>query len=293
MKTILSTLLLTVSSFIFSQNNSNPWPTSGNVGIGTNAPKSNLHIHGTSDYSITYPEQSAVYDILGNLITPSYPGYTTYYGKTSRFQLTNSTIGLTTTDGANLRLSDANLVLENLESNGTLQFEVPGLAMNFSASTKRIFSGATQSSAATFAKFNLSGGDNGLYIHTVSSGKYGISIRSTNTTDNAIQVMGTTGTTRNFSVKANGEVFARKYTTTLNNIPDYVFDPSYQLMPLSELRTYLTLNRHLPNVPSAKEYTETGVDLGEMNRVLLEKTEELTLYILQLEVRLKALEEKP
>ena len=48
----------------------------------------------------------------------------------------------------------------------------------------------------------------------------------------------------------------------------------------------------MPNVPSANDYQQNGVDLGEMNRILLEKTEELTLYILQLEERLKKLEDK-
>ena len=102
--------------------------------------------------------------------------------------------------------------------------------------------------------------------------------------------MGTNGTDRNFSVQANGHVFARKYTTTLANIPDYVFNSDYNLMPLSDLRTYINTNKHLPNIPSATEYEETGVDLGELNRLLLEKTEELTLYILQLEERLSKLE---
>jgi hypothetical protein len=61
-------------------------------------------------------------------------------------------------------------------------------------------------------------------------------------------------------------------------------------MPLNELRTYIKTNSHLPNIPSAKEMEASEVDLGEMNRLLLEKTEELTLYILQLEERIKSLE---
>jgi hypothetical protein len=61
---------------------------------------------------------------------------------------------------------------------------------------------------------------------------------------------------------------------------------------LDELRSYITTNKHLPNVPSANEFAETGVDLGELNRLLLEKVEELTLYILQLEERTKRLEDQ-
>lgn len=78
----------------------------------------------------------------------------------------------------------------------------------------------------------------------------------------------------------------------MNAIPDYVFGPNYDLMSLPELRKFVQEKHHLPNIPSAAEYAQNGVDLGELNRLLLEKTEELTLYILQLEERLKALEEK-
>lgn len=286
MKTTISILLLSASSFVFGQSNTNPWPASGNIGIGTNLPKSNLHVHGTTDYSVYHPAEPAPF---GSGL-PDYPAYYENFGKTSRFQLTNTTVGLTVTDGASIRLSGTRLFLENLETNGSLEFEVPGLAMQFSAQTKRIFAGPTPSSASTFGKFNLSGADNGIFIQTNASGKYGISIRSNAATDNAIQVMGTTGTTRNFAVNASGEVFARKYTTTLNNIPDYVFNPSYALMPLADLRIFIKRERHLPNIPSAAEYAESGVDLGELNRLLLEKTEELTLYILQLEERLHKLE---
>jgi hypothetical protein len=65
-------------------------------------------------------------------------------------------------------------------------------------------------------------------------------------------------------------------------------------MPLNELKSYIRNNKHLPNIPSAKEIeTKNGeVDLGEMNRLLLEKLEETTLYIFQLEERIKVLEEK-
>ena len=61
-------------------------------------------------------------------------------------------------------------------------------------------------------------------------------------------------------------------------------------MSLTDLKTFITTNQHLPNIPSALEYEKNGVDLGEMNRLLLEKVEELTLYLLQLEERLKTIE---
>jgi hypothetical protein len=64
--------------------------------------------------------------------------------------------------------------------------------------------------------------------------------------------------------------------------PDYVFEPTYDLKPLSEIETYIKENKHLPEVPSAKEMEANGVQLGEMNMLLLKKVEELTLYVIEL-----------
>ena len=78
-------------------------------------------------------------------------------------------------------------------------------------------------------------------------------------------------------------------STTLN-VPDYVFEPSYQLMPLPELAAFVQREKHLPNVPSARELKADGVNMSEMQMHLLEKVEELTLYTLELQGRLAALE---
>ncbi len=63
--------------------------------------------------------------------------------------------------------------------------------------------------------------------------------------------------------------------------PDYVFDTDYKLTPLETLQRYIKQNNHLPNIPSAKELEAHGVELGSMNMKLLEKIEEMTLYILE------------
>lgn len=65
------------------------------------------------------------------------------------------------------------------------------------------------------------------------------------------------------------------------NVPDYVFEPSYSLMPLTKLSDFIKENRHLPGVPSAKTVKEQGVNLSQMQMKLLEKVEELTLYMLE------------
>jgi hypothetical protein len=63
--------------------------------------------------------------------------------------------------------------------------------------------------------------------------------------------------------------------------PDYVFEKNYNLLPLSQLEAYIDQNKHLPEVPSAKEMEQNGLNLKEMNLLLLKKVEELTLHLIE------------
>jgi hypothetical protein len=75
-----------------------------------------------------------------------------------------------------------------------------------------------------------------------------------------------------------------------NYWPDYVFGTEYNLMSLKELEQYVNTNRHLPGIPSAHEVDERGdIDLGEMNALLLEKVEELTRYVIDLQNQINEL----
>jgi hypothetical protein len=272
-KNVIITVCLLGTLPLFAQNNY--YPLTGNIAHGTptSTANFNLQLHGTSTYS-------EADKFTGNSIN---------YGFTSRLGLTNTTTGTTANDGMLFRMSGTSFMMENKE-NGNIAINSGNAVMGIIGSANRVFVGGTNISGASNGVFNVSSSDNGVFIYPTTTSKFGLSIRMSSLTDNALQVMGTNGTTRNFSVKANGEVYARKYTTTLASIPDYVFASDYALMSFQELRDFIAINKHLPNVPSAKEYEETGVDLGEMNRVLLEKVEELTLYILQLEERMKLLE---
>src|SRR5205085_650054 len=62
--------------------------------------------------------------------------------------------------------------------------------------------------------------------------------------------------------------------------PDYVFEKNYDLLSLTELETYINQNKHLPEVPSAKEMEKDGLNLKEINLILLKKVEELTLHLI-------------
>jgi hypothetical protein len=97
----------------------------------------------------------------------------------------------------------------------------------------------------------------------------------------------------------NGEVFAKKVKVTLTGWPDYVFHKSYQLPSLQEIENYIIQHNHLPGIPDAKEIATKGLDIGEMNKQLLKKIEELTLYMIEMNKQnqvlaneVKALKEK-
>jgi hypothetical protein len=63
---------------------------------------------------------------------------------------------------------------------------------------------------------------------------------------------------------------------------DFVFDKNYKLLPLADLKTYISTHQHLPSVPSANEVVSNGIDLAKMDATLLQKIEELTLYTIDL-----------
>ncbi len=79
------------------------------------------------------------------------------------------------------------------------------------------------------------------------------------------------------------------YVNTVSGA-DFVFDKSYNLRPLSEVQAFIQQNKHLPEIPSAAEMQEKGVNMNDLQIQLLQKVEELTLYILQQEQRIKDLE---
>jgi hypothetical protein len=78
-----------------------------------------------------------------------------------------------------------------------------------------------------------------------------------------------------------GTITAQKVVVTQTGWADYVFQPNYQLLPLKDLSKYIGVNQHLPKVPSSVEISIKGDDLGANQAVLLEKIEELTLYLIK------------
>lgn len=94
-----------------------------------------------------------------------------------------------------------------------------------------------------------------------------------------------------FEINDLGEVRCRKINVDTDYIPDYVFEPGYKLLSIKELKNYIETHRHLPGIKSEATYLETGsVDVGELQLNLLEKVEELTLYVIALQEKIEQLE---
>jgi hypothetical protein len=116
-------------------------------------------------------------------------------------------------------------------------------------------------------------GNNTLFI----GGEYGVSI------------LGDKILARNIDA---GKIIADKIVLNVGSFPDYVFSDEYKLMPLNKVKSFILNNRHLPNMPSEAEVIDNGMSVGELNVKLVEKIEELTLYILEQEDRINDLAEE-
>jgi hypothetical protein len=97
-----------------------------------------------------------------------------------------------------------------------------------------------------------------------------------------------TSSTGDYKLAVNGTIGAKKVKVTVTGWPDYVFDPAYQLPAIPQLEAFIKQYKHLPEIPAAAEIEKDGVDVGEINKKLLQKVEELTLYLIEEHKQLQA-----
>lgn len=94
------------------------------------------------------------------------------------------------------------------------------------------------------------------------------------------------------ALAVNGKITCKEVEVTLTGWPDYVFGKEYKLSPLTEVEKYIKENGHLPGISSAKEIEKNGLSVGEMNKQLMQKVEELTLYIISMQKEINELKQK-
>ncbi len=99
-------------------------------------------------------------------------------------------------------------------------------------------------------------------------------------------------TTGTHKLAVEGTIGAREIKVEATGWSDFVFEDNYELRTLEEVEEHINENGHLPEIPSEAEVTENGINLGEMNAKLLQKIEELTLYLIEQHKEIKKLKEK-
>ena len=95
-----------------------------------------------------------------------------------------------------------------------------------------------------------------------------------------------------YLLTVDGKIMCEELKVQLSeNWPDYVFDKHYNMPSIGDLKKFVRANRHLPGIPSAAEMKENGISVGDMQTKMIQKIEELSLYIIQLQEQIDELKQ--
>ncbi len=109
--------------------------------------------------------------------------------------------------------------------------------------------------------------------------------------DGGSVAIGTAANPGNYKLAVEGKIGAREIDVKTGSWADFVFDQDYALPGLEQVDTYIQAHHHLPDLPSEAEVLENGISLGEMQKLLLQKIEELTLYVIDQQKQIKQLQQ--
>ncbi|WP_257666482.1 hypothetical protein [Parapedobacter tibetensis] len=148
----------------------------------------------------------------------------------------------------------------------------------------------TISGNTTYHQFNRNGAGAAVYVNQedttnpifrLSSGTAQANVNVRFTVENNGNV-GIGTITPQAKLAVNGNILAKEVKVKTDiSVPDYVFEPDYKLPSLSEVEAYVKEHKHLPGISSAKDIQRDGLDLAEMNLLLLKKIEEMTLMMIE------------
>lgn len=321
-KLILFLFTLSIINYSFAQ--TNIFPSTGNVGIGTVTPRSKLDVIGTavfnsivdfggySDVAIGAPV--AVSGGILNNGGPTLNGVNSYWSTTSVGQyLTIDLKSIVYFDAVSFGTywkSDHHYIPSAYHidySSDSLNWNnLVTIANNAQTYIYHSF----QRVSARFVRLTVDSFQDGMSSAYISSLRLLTTAYSPNFGNNLWSVLpGTNG--NNVVLATNGNVLIGKYSQSNSaykmdvngNIradklvvnttgADYVFKPNYHLISLDSLRDFIERYHHLPDIPSASELKAAGLDVGEMQTLQLQKIEELTLYLLKKDEEITALKQR-
>lgn len=253
-RTLLSVSICLMCTPAFSQwtSNGNIISTTQNVGIGTTAPTEKLDVNGNIKTNGTVFADKL--NVSGNTVFK------------------------------NFILSENSCITRNLSDSFIYQSkDLRYNSFGWYVDSWDTGSASLWQSGAGGMKF-FTGGQFRLAIHRL--GNIGIG------TENPTQKLDVNGNIRGNHLYANGTVFANEVKVEATKWSDFVFDKEYKLLPLEDVKAHIEEHKHLPDVPSEKQVLEEGINVAEMQAKLLQKIEELTLYVIQQDAKNKALEQE-
>ncbi|UYQ91074.1 hypothetical protein MKQ68_13325 [Chitinophaga horti] len=139
--------------------------------------------------------------------------------------------------------------------------------------------------------------ENGTAYHSIFSNAAGLGFynSASNNVSLFLRENGNVGIGTNspeYKLAVAGTVGAKKVKVTMQGWPDYVFASNYQLRSIPEVAAFIDKHKHLPDIPNAAEVDAQGLDLGDMNKKLLQKIEELTLYLIDQHKKMEVMQEE-
>lgn len=207
-------------------------------------------------------------------------------------EVINGNLHLSSTNGEGLRIGKINDIgNKNVPNNGL------AAQYNIDFSGYRDISPNQIGARIAALRFNRFQENNALIQKTALAFYTNQSGINTGTTDLVEQMritpegnigMGTTIPQSKLDVR--GKIIAQQIEVKILSGADFVFSTDYILRPLSELETFIKENKHLPEIPSEKKMIEDGLNINQMQIKLLQKVEELTLYVIEQNKRIERLE---
>ncbi|MBQ4804098.1 hypothetical protein J8L88_14645 [Aquimarina sp. MMG015] len=274
--------------------------SNGKVGIGKSNPSRKLDVNG----SIAGQEFINVQKGGSSLVSLNGQEHGYITGRNSSFEnkfliasngntyFNGGNVGIGTSNPTKLLDVSGDAIIGKLDSRHYLKIsssQWPEIRFQTPTSNERIRIGVAH---VDYSGYNLSEGDFYVYSQTINQmpfivkkdGDVALSVDTGN--------VGIGTYTPDAKLAVNGNIHTKEVKVDLTGWPDYVFEDSYELPTLQQVEDHITTKGHLINIPSASQVAENGILLGEMNAKLLEKIEELTLYTIAQEKKLKEQKEK-